>query len=107
MLQVDRWSRPSSGTTVLPLDLAIVGPSTGFGEPLIQCASNSHTSIVTSPRPDHCDGTYDANCDPSRAYTNISAIISAAGKTDLLNYMNTYWKDYQGTTYPHTLPQPP
>ncbi|MDI1484887.1 MAG: Ribonuclease T2 precursor (RNase T2) [Ramalina farinacea] len=46
--------------------------------------------------PDHCDGTYDANCDASRAYTNISAIISAAGATDLLSYMNTYWKDYQG-----------
>ncbi|KAG8529073.1 uncharacterized protein KY384_005708 [Bacidia gigantensis] len=46
--------------------------------------------------PDHCDGTYDANCDPARAYTNISSIISAAGATDLLSYMNTYWKDYQG-----------
>lgn len=47
-------------------------------------------------RPDHCDGTYDANCDASRAYTNISSIISAAGQTALLNDMNTYWKDYQG-----------
>jgi hypothetical protein len=47
-------------------------------------------------RPDRCDGTYDANCDPSRAYTNITSIISSFGKTDLLNYMSTYWKDYQG-----------
>jgi ribonuclease T2 len=47
-------------------------------------------------RPDRCDGTYDANCDPSRAYTNISAIITSFGKTDLLSYMGTYWKDYQG-----------
>ena len=46
--------------------------------------------------PDHCDGTYDANCDPARAYTNISSIISAAGATSLLDYMNKYWKDYQG-----------
>ena len=46
--------------------------------------------------PDHCDGTYDQYCDPSREYTNISSIISAAGATDLLSYMNTYWKDYQG-----------
>ncbi|KAI4141327.1 MAG: hypothetical protein L6R39_005397 [Caloplaca ligustica] len=46
--------------------------------------------------PDHCDGTFDQYCDPNRQYTNISAIISAAGQTDLLNYMNTYWKDYQG-----------
>lgn len=47
-------------------------------------------------RPDRCDGTYDANCDPSRAYTNISAILNSFGATDLLQYMGTYWKDYQG-----------
>lgn len=47
-------------------------------------------------RPDRCDGTYDQYCDSARQYTNISSIISAAGQTDLLNYMNTYWKDYQG-----------
>ncbi|KAL8726132.1 MAG: hypothetical protein Q9181_006169 [Wetmoreana brouardii] len=46
--------------------------------------------------PDHCDGSFDQYCDPNRQYTNISSIISAAGQTDLLNYMNTYWKDYQG-----------
>ncbi|KAL8826898.1 MAG: hypothetical protein Q9170_007226 [Blastenia crenularia] len=52
--------------------------------------------VLTSRRPDHCDGTFDQFCDPNRQYTNISSIISAAGQTDLLNYMNTYWKDYQG-----------
>lgn len=52
--------------------------------------------LTHSSRPDHCDGTYDAYCDPNRQYTNISSIISAAGETALLNYMNTYWKDYQG-----------
>ncbi|KAL9034893.1 MAG: hypothetical protein Q9214_006836 [Letrouitia sp. 1 TL-2023] len=46
--------------------------------------------------PDHCDGTFDQYCDQNRQYTNISSIISAAGQADLLNYMNTYWKDYQG-----------
>ncbi|KAF2200541.1 ribonuclease M [Delitschia confertaspora ATCC 74209] len=46
--------------------------------------------------PDRCDGTYDANCDSSRAYTNITAIIKSASKTDLLSYMQTYWKDYNG-----------
>lgn len=46
--------------------------------------------------PDRCDGTYDANCDPSRAYTNISAILTSFGATDLLQFMSTYWKDYQG-----------
>jgi ribonuclease T2 len=49
------------------------------------------------PRPDHCDGTFSASCDASRAYTNISAIISAAGQTALLGYMNTYWKNADGT----------
>ena len=46
--------------------------------------------------PDHCDGTFDQFCDPNRQYTNISDIIRSSGATDLLNYMNTYWKDYQG-----------
>ncbi|KFY41671.1 hypothetical protein V494_02869 [Pseudogymnoascus sp. VKM F-4513 (FW-928)] len=46
--------------------------------------------------PDRCDGTYDANCDPSREYTNITEIIKSFGKTDLLTYMDTNWKDYQG-----------
>ncbi|KAI4858545.1 ribonuclease T2-like protein [Hypoxylon rubiginosum] len=41
--------------------------------------------------PDHCDGTYDATCDSSRAYTNISAILKASGDDDLLSYMETYW----------------
>jgi ribonuclease T2 len=45
--------------------------------------------------PDHCDGTFDASCDPSRAYTGISTILTNFGKTSTLNYMNTYWKDYQ------------
>ncbi|KAL8647909.1 MAG: hypothetical protein Q9226_006234 [Calogaya cf. arnoldii] len=47
-------------------------------------------------RPDNCDGSYEQYCDPSREYTNITAILSAAGKTDLLEYMNKYWKDYKG-----------
>ncbi|KAI4089345.1 MAG: hypothetical protein LQ344_005477 [Seirophora lacunosa] len=46
--------------------------------------------------PDRCDGTYEQYCDPSREYDNVTAIIAAAGKTDLLSYMNTYWKDYKG-----------
>ncbi|KAF2738288.1 ribonuclease T2 [Polyplosphaeria fusca] len=46
--------------------------------------------------PDRCDGTYDANCDSSREYTNITNILQSFGKTDLLSYMQTYWKDYQG-----------
>ncbi|KAF2869143.1 ribonuclease M [Massariosphaeria phaeospora] len=46
--------------------------------------------------PDRCDGTYDANCDSSRVYRNITGIIQNFGKTDLLDYMSKYWKDYKG-----------
>ncbi|EKD19894.1 uncharacterized protein L3040_002424 [Drepanopeziza brunnea f. sp. 'multigermtubi'] len=46
--------------------------------------------------PDHCDGTYDSSCDPTRAYTGITGILQSFGKTDLLSYMQTYWKDYTG-----------
>ncbi|KAL2356086.1 ribonuclease T2-like protein [Cryomyces antarcticus] len=46
--------------------------------------------------PDHCDGTYDANCDSSRAYKNITGILQSYGADSLLSYMQTYWKDYQG-----------
>ncbi|KAI8930602.1 hypothetical protein NX059_012212 [Plenodomus lindquistii] len=45
--------------------------------------------------PDRCDGTHDAKCDPTRAYTNITFIISASSPS-LLTYMSIYWKDYQG-----------
>lgn len=47
--------------------------------------------------PDNCDGTYEANCDSSRAYTNITQILQSFGQTDLLNYMNTYWTSNSGT----------
>ncbi|KAK2791366.1 ribonuclease T2-like [Emmonsiellopsis sp. PD_33] len=46
--------------------------------------------------PDNCDGTYESNCDPSREYSNISAIIEASGETELLDDLNTFWKDYKG-----------
>ncbi|KAL2001813.1 hypothetical protein VTN02DRAFT_1188 [Thermoascus thermophilus] len=46
--------------------------------------------------PDNCDGTYGANCDPSREYSNITAILQSQARTELLSYMQTYWKDNQG-----------
>ncbi|KAM0790833.1 hypothetical protein ACM66B_004678 [Microbotryomycetes sp. NB124-2] len=46
--------------------------------------------------PNHCDGTYDASCDSSRAYTNIRSILQNGGASSTLAYMDTYWKDYQG-----------
>lgn len=57
----------------------------------------SRALILIFDRPDHCDGTYDSNCDPSRAYTNITAILTAAGQTSLLTYMDTYWVSDSGT----------
>ncbi|QRV98191.1 ribonuclease T2 family [Ceratobasidium sp. AG-Ba] len=44
--------------------------------------------------PDHCDGTYDSNCDPSRAYTDIAS--ASAAIYDILSYMQTYWVDING-----------
>ena len=41
------------------------------------------------------DGTYESNCDASREYTNITQILQA-GAPSTLQYMQTYWKDYQG-----------
>ena len=46
--------------------------------------------------PDNCDGTYEANCDPKRAYTNITEILQAAGADETLSIMQKYWKDYKG-----------
>jgi ribonuclease T2 len=46
--------------------------------------------------PDRCDGTYDQYCDKSREYANITDILQSFGEDDLLTYMDTYWKDYQG-----------
>ncbi|THV90922.1 ribonuclease T2 [Aureobasidium pullulans] len=46
--------------------------------------------------PDNCDGTYEATCDSSRAYTDIGCILEDKGHGDILTYMETYWKDYQG-----------
>ena len=41
--------------------------------------------------PNNCDGTYQENCDSSRAYTNITEILQAGGATATLDYMQTYW----------------
>ncbi|KAH8814587.1 ribonuclease T2-like protein [Flagelloscypha sp. PMI_526] len=46
--------------------------------------------------PDNCDGTYDARCDPSRAYTDITSLLSNAGANATLDYMKDYWQDING-----------
>ncbi|KAL7931992.1 ribonuclease T2 [Trichoderma chlorosporum] len=61
-------------------------PSTG--------PSNSWT--VHGLWPDECDGSFQQNCDSSRAYTNISAILSKSAPSTL-SFMQTYWKNNDGT----------
>ncbi|KAJ5676530.1 uncharacterized protein N7477_002163 [Penicillium maclennaniae] len=46
--------------------------------------------------PDNCDGTYQSNCDSSRAYTNITEILKEQGRSSLLSYMDEYWVDING-----------
>ncbi|EKM84050.1 hypothetical protein AGABI1DRAFT_32412 [Agaricus bisporus var. burnettii JB137-S8] len=46
--------------------------------------------------PDKCDGTFDQNCDPSRAYTGISSLLTSQGASDTLSFMNTHWVDING-----------
>ncbi|KAK0102031.1 ribonuclease T2-like [Cadophora gregata f. sp. sojae] len=76
----------SPGGQLLLTEFWDTAPSTG--------PNNSWT--IHGIWPDKCDGTYEANCDPAREYTNITAILQSYGKTDLLSYMTTFWKDYQG-----------
>ncbi|KAI0456512.1 ribonuclease T2-like protein [Xylaria acuta] len=47
--------------------------------------------------PDNCDGTYDENCDSSRAYTDITTILQNNGKSSLVSYMQSYWQSNDGT----------
>ncbi|THH26971.1 hypothetical protein EUX98_g7221 [Antrodiella citrinella] len=46
--------------------------------------------------PDNCDGTFTENCDPSRAYTDISSLLTAQGSADTLAYMQEFWVDING-----------
>lgn len=46
--------------------------------------------------PDNCDTTFNENCDPSRAYTDIASLLTDNGATDTLNFMETYWVDMHG-----------
>lgn len=68
---------------------------------------------LIADRPDHCDGTYDSNCDSSRngvcsgrgrrgshscnpVYSNIGDVLENFGQYDLLEYMDSYWKGING-----------
>lgn len=41
--------------------------------------------------PNNCDGTYSESCDSSRDYTDITTLLTNAGQTSVLDYMQTYW----------------
>jgi ribonuclease T2 len=68
---------------------------------LIQQVQFWDTDPVTGPDdswtihglwPNNCDGSYDQNCDSSRAYTDITTLLKNAGQSDLVTYMDTYWQ---------------
>jgi len=46
--------------------------------------------------PDNCDGTFESDCDPSRAYTDLSSLLTDQGASDTLDFMNTFWVDIRG-----------
>ncbi|KAF9469820.1 ribonuclease T2 [Collybia nuda] len=46
--------------------------------------------------PDNCDLTFDSSCDPSRAYTGISSLLTANGASDTLAFMQKFWVDING-----------
>ncbi|KAH8814586.1 ribonuclease T2-like protein [Flagelloscypha sp. PMI_526] len=46
--------------------------------------------------PDNCDGTFDKSCDPHRAYKHISSLLSNAGASDTLDFMENCWKSSTG-----------
>ncbi|KAJ8523291.1 hypothetical protein ONZ45_g219 [Pleurotus djamor] len=46
--------------------------------------------------PDNCDATFEQNCDPSRAYTNIDDLLVDGGAGDVLDFMRTHWVDING-----------
>ncbi|KZV89341.1 ribonuclease T2 [Exidia glandulosa HHB12029] len=46
--------------------------------------------------PDNCDGTFEQNCDSSRAYTGIASLLTAQGASSTLSFMQEFWKDISG-----------
>lgn len=72
---------------------ATLGPSTDFGR-----TDTPDLCIIANElsRPDNCDGTYQEYCDDSREYSNITSILEAQNRTELLSYMKGYWPDYEG-----------
>ncbi|KAF8215867.1 ribonuclease T2 [Mycena galopus ATCC 62051] len=77
----------SPGGLLLQTQFWDTDPSTG--------PSNSWT--IHGLWPDNCDGTFQESCDSSRDYTGISTLLTNQGASDTLDFMNTYWKNDDGT----------
>ncbi|KAI0297546.1 ribonuclease T2-like protein [Multifurca ochricompacta] len=76
----------SPGGLILQTQFWDTNPSTG--------PSNSWT--IHGLWPDHCDGTFSTNCDPSRDYTNIAGLLTSQGASDTLSFMQQFWVDING-----------
>ncbi|KAI0800756.1 ribonuclease T2 [Fomes fomentarius] len=76
----------SPGGLLLQTQFWDTDPSTG--------PSNSWT--IHGLWPDNCDGTFEENCDSSRAYTDIAGLLSAQGASDTLSFMQDFWVDING-----------
>jgi ribonuclease T2 len=94
MLREDNCFSPSSGTQ--PPAPVIISLTLSFPSHPLTFPGPIDAWTIHGLWPDRCDGTYEASCDASREYTNITAILNSYGNTDLLSYMDTNWKDYQG-----------
>ncbi|KAJ8702195.1 hypothetical protein PTI98_000934 [Pleurotus ostreatus] len=46
--------------------------------------------------PDNCDTSFEQNCDPSRAYTNIPSLLIKNEAADVLEFIRQYWVDING-----------
>lgn len=46
--------------------------------------------------PDRCDGSFDQFCAPARESTNITQVLLLNKETEILKYMQKFWKDNTG-----------
>ncbi|KAL9088673.1 MAG: hypothetical protein Q9159_003009 [Coniocarpon cinnabarinum] len=80
---------------ILPRDRRTLGPSMDSGSLRVTLLATEASLIYG--RPDNCDGTYQSNCDSEREYKNISQILESFGQQDLLSFMQSNWKDVDGS----------
>ncbi|KAI0361063.1 RNase Gf29 [Trametes cingulata] len=84
--QIDLCCFEAPGGNVLQTQLWDTNPPTG--------PTNSWT--IHGLWPDHCDGTFNENCDPSRYYTDLTGLLAAQGANDTLAFMQEFWVDIHG-----------